>query len=116
MPKLKCGVVFFHFLCSALDTWFVGLNAGFNTLQRPLLYGAYHGFYSLQKYNRKRKATPTAVKNAENDNENSSPATIVGPICETGDVFARKVKRFSMRRFGFLNSLLMMPSFKKKKN
>ncbi len=52
---------------------FVGVDAGFNLLVRPTMYDSYH--YAVVA------------------NKASSPAeetyTIVGPICETGDIFAK---------------------------
>ena len=53
--------------------WFAGLNAGFNTLIRPILYGSYH--HIIKCYNQ---------------NENEILAyDIVGPICESGDVLGK---------------------------
>jgi diaminopimelate decarboxylase/aspartate kinase len=56
---------------------FVGVDAGMNALIRPALYGAYHEIVNLSRLD--EKATQTA--------------TIVGPICETGDVlgYARRI-------------------------
>jgi len=52
---------------------FAGLNAGFNTLIRPILYGSYHH-----------------IIKCDNRNENEILAyDIVGPICESGDVFGK---------------------------
>ncbi len=52
---------------------FVGLDAGMNSLVRPALYGAHHDVVNLS-----RLGAPDV-----------GPAEIVGPICETGDAFAR---------------------------
>jgi len=52
---------------------FVVLDAGMNTLLRPALYGAHHPVWPL--------AQPRTGA--------ATPADIVGPICESGDVFAR---------------------------
>ena len=49
---------------------YVGLNTGMNSLLRPALYGAYHEIVNLTRLGE----TPTTT------------ATVVGPICETGDV------------------------------
>ncbi|MCX9089643.1 MAG: diaminopimelate decarboxylase [Candidatus Methanoperedens sp.] len=52
---------------------FVGVDAGFNLLVRPTMYDSYHHVVVANK-------------------ANSRPAdtyTIVGPICETGDIFAK---------------------------
>jgi diaminopimelate decarboxylase len=53
---------------------FVGINTGFNSLIRPALYNAYHAIYNLTRID---------------DNAAPLRADVVGPICETGDVFGR---------------------------
>jgi len=53
---------------------FVGIDAGFNVLARPMLYDSYHHIVVANK----AAQTPEA------------PFTVVGPICETGDVLARE--------------------------
>ena len=60
-------------------TAFVGVDGGMNALLRPALYGAYHEIVNLSRLD--DKATMTA--------------TVVGPICESGDVLghARKLPR-----------------------
>ncbi len=52
---------------------FVGVDAGFNLLARPMLYDAYHHAVVANK----------AGRTAE------EKYTVVGPICESGDVLAR---------------------------
>jgi diaminopimelate decarboxylase len=53
---------------------FVVLDAAMNDLVRPAMYDAWHGIVPVS-------ATGTLVP--------ASPATIVGPVCESGDTFAR---------------------------
>ncbi|MEM4711823.1 MAG: diaminopimelate decarboxylase, partial [Archaeoglobaceae archaeon] len=53
---------------------FVAVDAGFNTLIRPAMYGSYHR---------------VVVANKEGEEE---IYTIVGPICESGDILARDRK------------------------
>jgi len=53
---------------------FVVLDAAMNDLVRPAMYEAFHGLVPL---------SPIAAKAA------MSPADIVGPVCESGDTFAR---------------------------
>ena len=53
---------------------FVILDSAMNDLLRPSLYGAWHGLLPLSA---RLAACP------------SSPAHVVGPVCETGDTFAR---------------------------
>ena len=52
---------------------FVVFDAGFNDLIRPLLYGAYHAF------------EPVVLR----PDRGEVTADLVGPICETGDCFAK---------------------------
>ena len=71
---------------------FVVLDAAMNDLVRPAMYDAWHGIVPLSASDAARTATP---------------ADIVGPVCETGDTFARNrplpalapnaAWRFSMR-------------------
>ena len=56
------------------DTRFVVLDAGMNDLVRPAMYEAWHGIVPL--------AGSDAVGAV-------SPADVVGPVCESGDTFAR---------------------------
>ena len=48
------------------------VDAGFNTLLRPAMYGAYHRIEALN-------ATRSALR----------PTVVAGPLCESGDVFTR---------------------------
>lgn len=52
---------------------FVGIDAGFNTLVRPAMYGSYH---------------PVVVANKLRSSEEET-VDVVGPICESGDALAR---------------------------
>jgi len=51
------------------ETTYIGLETGMNSLIRPALYGSYHPIVNLTRFN---------------DDKNTL-ATIVGPICESGD-------------------------------
>ena len=53
---------------------FIVLDAAMNDLVRPAMYDSWHGIVPL---------SPIAARAA------TSPADIVGPVCETGDTFAR---------------------------
>src|ERR1700738_3156175 len=55
-------------------TGFVVLDAGMNDLIRPAMYDAWHGIVPIAA------AAPAAPV---------SPCDVVGPVCETGDTFAR---------------------------
>jgi diaminopimelate decarboxylase len=52
---------------------FVGVDAGFNTLVRPTMYGSYHPILVANKVAQAEKET----------------YDVVGPICESGDVLAK---------------------------
>jgi len=58
------------------DSVFVGVDAGFTHLIRPVLYNAYHHISKL-----------------ESTTSNTQKYTIGGPLCESGDTF---VKEFEM--------------------
>jgi diaminopimelate decarboxylase len=52
---------------------FIGVDAGFNTLVRPTMYGSYHPILVANKPNAADKET----------------CDVVGPICESGDALAK---------------------------
>jgi diaminopimelate decarboxylase len=52
---------------------FVGVDAGFNTLVRPTMYGSYHPILVANKLAKANKES----------------CDVVGPICESGDVLAK---------------------------
>ena len=54
---------------------FVLVDAGFNELMRPAMYGAHHGMHLVSGDGR---ALATAA-----------PAAVAGPLCESGDVFTQ---------------------------
>jgi diaminopimelate decarboxylase/aspartate kinase len=56
------------------DYRYVGIDAGMNALIRPALYGSYHEIVNLS-----RLGEPTG-----------EPVSIVGPICESGDVLGHE--------------------------
>jgi diaminopimelate decarboxylase len=55
---------------------FVLVDAGFNDLMRPSMYGSHHGISVL-------KADATAVS------KSTAPTVVAGPLCESGDVFTQ---------------------------
>eukprot|EP01015_Nassula_variabilis_P029538 TRINITY_DN6342_c0_g1_i10.p1 TRINITY_DN6342_c0_g1~~TRINITY_DN6342_c0_g1_i10.p1 ORF type:complete len:380 (+),score=72.86 TRINITY_DN6342_c0_g1_i10:84-1223(+) len=54
---------------------YVGIDSGFNHLVRPTMYGCYHEIIN--------------TSNRDKSEANQEKVTIVGNICESGDVFAR---------------------------
>lgn len=59
---------------------FVGVDSGFNHLQRPVMYGSYH-----------------EIQNASHPNNEKSLFVVGGNLCESGDVFTRDEKGISER-------------------
>lgn len=55
---------------------FVLVDAGFNDLMRPSMYGSFHGISVL-----KADSTAPAIQ--------TSPSVVAGPLCESGDVFTQ---------------------------
>jgi diaminopimelate decarboxylase len=71
---------------TAGENTFYLLDAGFNNLARPILYGAYH---------------PMAICPASGKAEESRPPREVivgGPLCESGDIFTQEEGGFVSRR------------------
>ncbi len=54
---------------------FVLVDAGFNTLARPILYGAYH---------------PMSLVPADGEPRAEGEAVVGGPLCESGDIFTQE--------------------------
>ena len=57
------------------DKKFIGTDLGFNVLQRPIMYDSYHG---IQIY-----------RDSEKKSEKNETVTIVGNICESGEILAK---------------------------
>jgi diaminopimelate decarboxylase len=71
---------------TAGENTFYLLDAGFNNLARPILYGAYH---------------PMAICPASGKSADSRPPREVivgGPLCESGDIFTQEEGGFVARR------------------
>ncbi|MEN6558180.1 MAG: diaminopimelate decarboxylase, partial [Thermoguttaceae bacterium] len=66
------------------DNTFYLLDAGFNNLARPILYGSYH---------------PMAVAPADgNDARPEQDVIVGGPLCESGDIFTQEEGGFVVTR------------------
>ena len=60
------------------------VDAGFNNLARPILYGAYH---------------PMSLAPADGDRERpTQPVVVGGPLCESGDIFTQDEDGFVLAR------------------
>jgi diaminopimelate decarboxylase len=67
------------------DNMFYLLDAGFNNLARPILYGAYHPM--------------SVAASQENESQNTLQDVIVGgPLCESGDIFTQEEGGFVCTR------------------
>ena len=65
------------------DNLFYVLDAGFNDLARPILYGAYH---------------PVSIAHRHRVQTASHPVVLAGPLCESGDIFTQTEGGFVDRR------------------
>lgn len=81
----ECGVLLgeIYSVKDNYGTTYIGTDLGFNVLMRPVLYDSYHAV--------------TIVK-ADPNEEGEEVATIVGNICESGDIIAneRNIKKVSI--------------------
>lgn len=81
----ECGVLLgeVYSVKDNYGTTYIGTDLGFNVLMRPVLYDSYHAV--------------TIVK-ADTNEESEEVATIVGNICESGDIIAneRNMKKVSV--------------------
>lgn len=66
------------------DNTFYLLDAGFNNLARPILYGAYHPMSIVPKDGAKERPTKDVV--------------VGGPLCESGDIFTQEEGGFVCKR------------------
>ncbi len=70
------------YIKSTLKKKFVIVDAGMNDLIRPALYDAYHQILSLRR-------TPSFANRQAKGVRPTEKVDIVGPICESGDFFAK---------------------------
>ena len=80
----ECGVLLgtVHSVKLNYDTEYAGTDLGFNVLMRPVLYDSYHAIHIAKKDCSDSQSKPGIYK----------PYTIVGNICESGDVIAKDRK------------------------
>lgn len=74
----ECGVLLgtVHAIKESYGTTYVGTDLGFNVLARPVLYNSHHEIHVAPRRSGDAAGPPRKV-------------TVVGNICETGDVIAR---------------------------
>ena len=65
------------------DKQFYLVDAGFNNLARPIMYGAYH---------------PISIAVEENENHEHVDVVVGGPLCESGDIFTQQEGGFVCTR------------------
>ncbi|MEM8735948.1 MAG: diaminopimelate decarboxylase [Planctomycetota bacterium] len=65
------------------ENLFYLVDAGFNDLARPILYGAYH---------------PISIARRDGAETQSRPVVIGGPLCESGDIFTQEEGGFVSKR------------------
>ena len=65
------------------ENLFYLVDAGFNNLARPILYGAYH---------------PMSIAFAGEPNSQTQAAIVGGPLCESGDIFTQEEGGFVCSR------------------
>jgi diaminopimelate decarboxylase len=76
-PVAECGFLITEIraIKSMGENRFYIVDAGFNNLARPILYGAYH---------------PMAIAQARENSESGMNEVVVGgPLCESGDIFTQ---------------------------
>ena len=72
---------------------FLIVDAAMNDLVRPSLYGAYHEIVPLvQTPSQTTSRATTTTRKTTRDSRETEITDVVGPICETGDFFARDRK------------------------
>ena len=77
---------------------FLIVDAAMNDLVRPSLYGAYHEIVPVSRASRETSREPSretktaGIKTAGTKTTETEITDVVGPICETGDFFARDRK------------------------
>lgn len=73
----ECGILLgtVHAVKTNYDIKYIGTDLGFNVLKRPVMYDSHH---DIEVY--RHDARPSSV---------NEPVTVVGNICETGDILAK---------------------------
>jgi len=73
----ECAVLLgkVHSVKNNHETKYVGCDIGFNVLQRPIMYDSYHGVELFRK--------------GDKVSEKTEKVTVVGNICESGDILAK---------------------------
>ena len=76
----ECGVLLgsINSVKKSYDTTYIGTDIGFNVLARPVMYDSYHEVKIVKRNNKMNKNHTRVI------------ATIVGNICESGDILAHQ--------------------------
>ncbi|MGL6196021.1 MAG: diaminopimelate decarboxylase family protein, partial [Thermoguttaceae bacterium] len=77
------------------ENMFYIVDAGFNNLARPIMYGAYHPI-SIAKKNSADSAQN--IDSAKNTDYQACDVTVGGPLCESGDIFTQEEGGFVVKR------------------
>ncbi len=77
----ECGVLLgsVNSVKKSFDTTYIGTDIGFNVLARPVMYDSYH----------EMEIVKNSAGNNVTNKDTRIKATIVGNICESGDILAR---------------------------
>ncbi len=76
---------------TAGENTFYLLDAGFNNLARPILYGAYHPMSICPAESEPGRPRPRSPRSARD-------VIVAGPLCESGDIFTQEEGGFVARR------------------
>jgi diaminopimelate decarboxylase len=78
------------------DNLFYLLDAGFNNLARPILYGAYHPMAVC--YASQESEVRNQRKRASRSKDGVEQVVVGGPLCESGDIFTQEAGGYVRRR------------------
>jgi diaminopimelate decarboxylase len=72
------------------DNLFYVLDAGFNNLARPILYGSYHPMHVCHKAATGGRGPTGAPRGASPPSARTQQVIVGGPLCESGDIFTQE--------------------------
>jgi diaminopimelate decarboxylase len=83
---------------SAGENTFYLVDAGFNNLARPILYGAYHPMAICPTGEGSESGRRGSAEPAERRSRPMQDVVVGGPLCESGDIFTQEEGGFVARR------------------